>query len=249
MLLTASDDSLAGESPARFRYAWLELFVVSVLWSLAAIGIWGAAWALFGEPVGRTMPAAILAVLIVLWPFRRALAGLLDLSLPDEGAVRAVGAAGAVMLLTMAMLSLRPDWRKDPDLPTWLAWIRPWEKVYRPLVLMPLWGAWSMLVAPQFRGGRSAGLPAVAAFAGGCGVVTAAALMGLLLALTATYYNYLGWWQLPIPASGVIAAIASGVVFCRLDRGLTRRALLAANLATQAAFLLTSLATCNLVYW
>ena len=44
-------------------------------------------------------------------------------------------------------------------------------------------------------------------------------------------------------------AIASGLICCRMDGGLTRRALLVANVLTQMVFLLASLATCKLVFW
>ena len=47
----------------------------------------------------------------------------------------------------------------------------------------------------------------------------------------------------------VAGAVLSGLAFCRLTGGLTRQALLAANVTTQLVFLLTSLATCSLVYW
>ena len=249
MFLTASDNALARQNPSRFRNAWLELLVVSALWAVLSIGIWGAAWALFGEPAGRAMPAAMLAFVFAIWPFRRALTSLLELSLPSDSTVRAVGAAALVMLLTMSLLSLRPDWRKDPWLPRWIVWIRPWEKLYRPLLLMPMWGAWAMIACPQFCHNRGKADPATDWFAKGCGPMTTAIVMGLLLALTATYYNYLGWWQLPIPACGVVGGVASGIVFCWREGGLTRKTLLATNLATQMVFLLGSLTTTNLIYW
>jgi len=249
LFLLAGDERLASEPPSRFRYAWLESLIASLAWSLVSVSIWGAAWAMFGEPVGRPMPACLVAATFVLWPYRRAVRGGLEMVFPSDATLRSVGGAVFVLVLTLALLSLRPDWRKDSELPQWLIWIRPWEKVYRPMVLMPLWGAWAMFVAPHFCRARQVASPAVAVFAAGCSPLLTASVMGLLLALTATYYNFLGGWQLPIAACGAGSAIIAGVVFCRLEGGLTRRALLAANVVTQLVFLLACLATCNLVYW
>jgi cobalamin synthase len=163
--------------------------------------------------------------------------------------MRAIAASAWVLALTLGLLSIKQDFRSDASLPKFIAWIRPWEKVYRVPILMPLWGAWAMLVTPQFYRRKSAGDGAVAAFARGCGPLTATAVMGLLLALTITYFNFLPWAQLTISAVTVFAAVAGGTVCCWLDGGLTRRALLAANVITQLVFLLVSLAAWNLLVW
>ena len=88
-----------------------------------------------------------------------------------------------------------------------------------------------------------------AAFARGCGPISAAAVMGLLLGLTVTYFNFLPWEQVGISGAIIVSAIAAGLLCCRLDGGLTRRALLAANILTQIATLLACLAGRNLLYW
>jgi len=249
MFLTAADDELARQEPGRFRYAWLELLILSVAWSLASVGIWAGALVVFGAPVGRAMPAGLLAAVFVLWPYRRAVTGGLELLFASNATLRSLAGTILVIVLMLAFLSLKLDWRKDPALPQWLMWIRPWEKVYRPLVLMPLWGAWAMFITPQFCRPGAGTEPATAVWAKGCSPISAAAVMGLLLALTVTYYNFLGWWQLPIAGTAIVSAIAAGLVSCKLAGGLTRRALLTANVLTQLAFLLASLATCNMVYW
>jgi len=250
MLLTACDERLSGELPARFTYAWAELLVLSTCWGLASVGIWSVVWGLFGGPFGLVLPAATVAGAFVLWPFRRASAALVETLLPAESAARAFGAAVLVVLLTLALMSLQPyDYRRDAHLPDWIAWFRPWIKLYRVLLLMPLWGAWAMLITPQFTRPKADTEPAVAAFARGCGPLAAAAVMAALLAATITYFNFLPWEQVGISGAAVIAATAGGVLCCQATGGLNRRALLAANVLTQLAFLLAYLASRNLLTW
>ena len=250
MLLTAGPERLAAEPPRRFTHAWAELMIVSLVWGLATVGIWAAAWKLFGEPMGRLMPAVAVAEAFTLWPFRRALMGTVEILLGADSSLRAMACSIFVLVLTLAMLSLQPDYyRRDADLHWVIAWFRPWVKIYRPLILMPLWGAWAMLITPQFCRPRPNTEPAVAAFAQSCRPVAAAAVMGLLLAATITYFNFLPWAQLAISGATIFAAIAAGMIFCRKTGGLTRRALLAANISTQMVFLLAYLVTRNFLLW
>jgi len=250
MLLTACDERLSAEPAARFAHAWAELLVLSICWGLVSVGIWSAAWGLFGRPFGLILPAAMVAGVFVLWPFRRASGALVETVSPAETAARATGAAVLVVLLTLALMSLQPyDYRRDAQLPDWIAWFRPWIKLYRVLLLMPLWGAWAMLITPQFSRPKATTEPAVASFARGCGPLAAAAVMALLLAATITYFNFLPWEQVGISAAAVTAAIAGGALCCRASGGLSRRALLAANVLTQLVFLLAYLAGRNLLMW
>ena len=71
--------------------------------------------------------------------------------------------------------------------------------------------------------------------------------MGLLMAMSITYFNFLNWPQLSISVLTVLWAILSGVVFCRLSGELCRDALLGANLMTQVMFLMTYLAVYHLL--
>lgn len=249
MFLTADAERLSAQQPGRFARAWVELLVVSLGWGLATIGIWAAAWKLFGEPMGRLMPSAMVAATFVLWPYRRAVAGALEALFPSDTTARALAGAAFVVVLTLGLLSLKRDFRHDPFLPSVIAWIRPWDKIYRPMILMPLWGCWAMLITPQFCRPRPQTDAVVAAFAAGCGPLWVAVVMGVLLGLTITYFNFLSWLQLAIPVATVIAAILGGIVFCRLTGGLTRQGLLAVNVLTQLVFLLACLATCNLLVW
>jgi hypothetical protein len=76
----------------------------------------------------------------------------------------------------------------------------------------------------------------------GCDALAVAGLMALLLGVSIFYFHYLGLGgQVLVPLATIIAAIAGGVGFCHVWGGLTRQGLLAANLATQIAFVMAYL--------
>ena len=180
----------------------------------------------------------------VLWPFRRACASLADLCAGKDGPSRPVVLSVLVVGLAMCLMSIRPVYHsREYALPEWLQWVLPGEDYYRVLLLMPLWGAWSMLITPQFRRASGATEPYVAAMARGGGAGTAAACLVVPLAGSIFYFHYLGLrGEVVVSAVAALSAIAAGLVCCRAAGGLTRRALLAANLLTQIAFLLAYLA-------
>ena len=73
MLLTAGDEALALQNARRFRFAWLGLLGVSLVWGLGSIGLWGAVWFFSKEPVHRLIqPTIVVAVVNAAWPMRRA---------------------------------------------------------------------------------------------------------------------------------------------------------------------------------
>ncbi|MHC4294120.1 MAG: hypothetical protein ACYSTL_00875 [Planctomycetota bacterium] len=250
MLLSASDERLSRESPARFRDSWVGVLGFSLAWSLLALGLWAVAWKVFGEPFGRILPAVLLTAVFALWSFRESLKSLAEIMFPNDTTSRAAVVSIFVLILTCALLSLPPDfYKRDPELPKFIAWFRPHAKIHRIIILAPLWGAWAMLITPQFRRPDDRTEPFVAAFARGFGPLAAAAVMGLLLGTTITYLNFLPWEQLIVSGLTVVGAIAAGLICCRLTGGLTRRALLAANIITQLVFILAYLGARNLLVW
>ena len=250
MLLTAGDEQLSSELTGRFTYAWAGLLILALGWGLGSAGIWAVAWKLFGEPVGRLMPAVAVAVVFGLWLFRRALTGMAEILFASSSTGRSMIVSSFILILTVTLLSLQPDYyRADSPLPAIISWFRPWVKIYRVLILMPLWGIWATLVTPQFCRPTAETEPALVAFSRGCGPLAVTAVMGLLLAVTITYFNFLPWEQLAVSAVTVFGAITAGVIFCRLTGGLTRKAMLAANVLTQLIFALAYLATRNLLIW
>lgn len=178
MLLTAGDEALAAEPAERFARAWRSLIAVSLVWGVASAGLYGVAWAVFGEYTGiQLMPVAAVLAMWVLWFARRMVAALgRELAGGDPGE-QAAAVAVIVVVLALALLGLKswqPDWQ--------VGWLRVPRTMFRVLILAPLWGAWSMFVAALFCRATRHTEPSVAAFIGGCGPLTASALMAVLLA-------------------------------------------------------------------
>lgn len=242
LLLAAPDDALSAEPPGRFRHAWAGLMVLGLAWGVGMAALWTWSGWLFGWYSGMPlMPAAAVLAAVTLWMYRRSLLALSRLLGGREAAPAVVATLTAV--LALALLGLR-GWNEDgfpPALPQLLQGLWP-RASCRTLILMPLWGAWAMLITAQFRRPTDRTEPAVAAFARGCGPLSAAGSMGVLLAVTIRQFDYLPWWQLSIPGVTIAVAIAGGLGLCRRAGGLKRSALLAVNLLTQTAFLLAYLA-------
>ena len=241
MLLTASRERLAAEPPHLFARAWLGLMLVSLGWGVAAACIYGMTWAVFDDYTGvPLMPVAALLAVTVLWPYRRAVVALARTFCGKDGAEPALGISVVVVVLALAMMGLvsrRPDW--PSYLPRFLQWIP--RTMFRVLILGPLWGAWAMLIVPQFCRPRQRTEPFLAEMIRNCGPLTAAACMALPLAATLFAFRVFGWWYLTIPAATILGAIVGGILLCR-SGGPTRDALLADNLLTQLVFILAYLA-------
>lgn len=244
MLLAADEPGLGAEPPGRFARAWVGLTIQSLAWGMVLCGVWGLGWKTFRDFEPLIMPAVATLVVFMLWPFRRAAECLLEVACPREGRDRSIVAAVIVAAFAMCFMVLKPDfYRNEDQLPYWLDWIRPWAKLYRVLVLMPVWGAWSMLITPQFCRPTAVTEPYVAAMARRCGPLAAAACLAIPLAGSIFYFHYLGLRpQVTIAGAAALSAIAAGLICCRRTGGLTRRSLLAANLLTQLAFVVVYLA-------
>ena len=245
MLMTAGEARLSGEPPQRFSRAWLGLMTLGLLWGVAMALLYWSAWGVFGEVPGmRLMSVASVVVATVAWLYRRAVVALARTLVGDDDGQAAPVAAAVVLLLALAMLGLESGRPDHPDsLPWFLHWIP--RTMFRALILAPVWGAWAMLIIPQFCRPTDRTEPAVAAFIRGCGPMTAAACMVAPLAGTLyafRMYREFGWWYLSIPAIPVLVAIFGGWALCRRCSGPTRRTLLSANMLTQIAFILAYLA-------
>lgn len=228
--------------PASYRHAWAGVMATSLLLGLAACGIWSAAWATFGDLGGQfLLPAAVLLTAALAGPYRQAALAAARLLGGRSPEGRALAAALLATVAALALVGIK-GWNPNEArfLPEQLRWLRPYP-MFRALLLAPLWGGWAMLVVPQFLRPDERTDPATTALAGGCGPVLAAACMGAVAVLSVVYFNYMSWWQLTIPATAVLAAIAAGLLLGRRFGGLGRDVLLAANLLTQLAFLIAYL--------
>jgi hypothetical protein len=251
LFLTADDERLAAEGPQRFTNAWMGLLVLSCLWALAAVGLWNLACWLFGWRDGTYLLAATtVAFTSLLWLYRRGVVALGKLLAGPDRTSRTLLVAAVLLAMTICLSVLRSDYfRPEPALPDWLRWIRPDSKIDRILLLMPLWGAWSMLILPLFRSADAAASPAAAAMGRGCGPLTAAVLMGVLMAASIGYFTFLPWTQLSIPAAAIAAAIGGGLLLARRNGRMDRHVLLATNVLTQLAVLVAYLANRDVKFW
>jgi hypothetical protein len=247
-MLTASPERLSHSKPGRFRRGWLGVVGVSLLAGLAAMAIHGLAWRIFGERGIVSLPSLAAAGVMVAGPMRR---GMVELSRRLGGqspAGQALVATLLGLLLVGGISSLQPLFYKaDPQIPAWLAWIRPAAKTHRVLLLMPLWGAWGMLAIGQFcRPGQST-CPAVTSLIRGCGPLVVAVLMGLLMFLTIQAMGFLPWWQVGITAATIAGGLIAGMASCRQSGGPSAGALQATGTMTQLVFLLAAVAGENLL--
>jgi len=151
--LTADDAQWAAAPADDFARGGIGLLGVSFLWGLAAMGLWHGGRLLFGQPTGMYLLSNVVVVFcMLLWPYRRAAGALAGILAGEDAMLRGLLAAMLVFLPTAGLMVLRPGWHfQEPFLPMWIAWVRPESKIDRVLLLMPLWGAWSMLILLQFR--------------------------------------------------------------------------------------------------
>ena len=150
MLLTACDEDLAAQPAARFAGAWLELLILSLAWGVASVGLWGLGWKSVRNYSGIPfVPAAMVAVPMLLWLYRRGLLSLSELLAGVDVAARAIFGSVISVAIVLMLLDLN---RWEQDWPTYLQqewqWICPMP-LYRVLILAPLWGAWAMIIAPK----------------------------------------------------------------------------------------------------
>lgn len=240
MLLTADTARLDSEPAHRFVRAWGGLILLAVVSGVALVGVWGLAWRM---TTGVGIAPVIAALTLVLWPFRRGIGAMAELLAPDDPAARAVVASALVAFWPFCFLAIKTYfYHGELVLPAAIAWIRPDAECYRVLLIMPCWGAWSMLVACQFPRHAERIEPPVAALAGGCGPMATAVSLAIPLTVTLFYFGFLGWWGVTIPLATALAGTIGPVVLCRIAGGLRRRPLLATNVLTQGVFLLAYLA-------
>lgn len=240
LLFYVSDEDRLARAPAlRLKRMWIGLLAAGFLWGLVSVGLWhGGQW-LFGQSVRLSfLPNLLVAAGIMLGLYHRATTSLVRILTGLDTARGVLSACALAMLFVGGFMAMEPGWYlQEQVLPNWLVWIRPESKIDRLLLLLPLWGAWSMLILPQFHRPTSDDA-VVCAVARGCGPFTAAVIMGVLLVATIGYFAYLPWTQVTIPVVGVAAAVVGGLALAKRNGAMDRNVLLATNLLTQTAVLL-----------
>lgn len=244
-LLAAGDKHLAGLEGKSFRFAWLTVMAYSLLAALAFVGVWGTVWPIFDKFGTIDIPAVVVLAFLIILPYRNAAASLAELLGGKNPTSKALCGAVVVLALLMCLQQITPGpvYRKETVLPAGMAWLRPDFEIYRVLLLMPLWGGWSMLAVCQFCKPREGTESTVAAFARECGPLATAGCMGAIMAVSIMYFNFLPWVQQLILSGGVVAAaVIGGILTCALAGGLRRKSLLATNMLTQIVFIFIYLA-------
>ncbi len=222
--------------------------------------VFSAGWRLFGEYHRmRLVPTAVLLTVDLAWFGRRLITGSAALFTrrrdADDACAVAIGGVLAVLLIVLLkqalLLSLpygaRPqpaDWRQH------LGVLYP-APIYRPLILMPVWGRWAMMLAASM--GRAApaassrtvrltasmGLRAV-----GAGWVAAALLTFLYIPAPRLYLGH----AVLMAVGTLVASYFSAYLLGRRERGQTEDTILATGLAGELSFLLLYLAVASAIY-
>ena len=247
---------------------WLVFWglVIGILYAV----VFRLAWRWFGEyQYIRWLPAvAVLAVDLGLCGFRL-LEGATSIvsgrqpcgrnapvvpSLPGLLAVVLVSITKYALLLSLPL----GVWRAVPagawDQATWVARIGPLypEAVYRPLILMPLWGRWAIMLASSVGRTVPEASPRLSRMAGGTPLVLILVYWLLAAALTGLYCsgasNYLAR-GLAIPLGVMVVAYLTAFLLARRSGGHTEATVTAAGLAAELAFMCLYVPVASSIYW
>ena len=245
LLLAGSDGRVNAHDGRWVRLMWVWLGLLGVAWGLLVACVWaGASAALpwWGPGGGLPLaPAAALVALFCLTPLHRPVLAVARQLRPACPGGQATAAAGLLAVLALCLLWIVPYYRGRTSLPAWLAWARPMAE-YRLLVLMPIWGAWAMMVPGHFCPPAEGANPLLRTFLKRQPVGGTALWMAIPLAGTLWELNFMGGWTSLPTGLALAAGGIGGVLLCRARGGVTRDALLAANWLTQMAVLVGYLA-------
>lgn len=245
LLLAGSDAQVAGHDGQYIGRAWLWLGVTGLAWGIMLALLWNAGMSVFGRQWASDMPLLPVAIVLLamgLGPFRQTLSAL-SAALDGRTVASQATLAGTLLaVLALCLLDLpcrRPDYATW--LPQWLQFVWPVPE-NRVLVLMPIWGVWAMMAPVHFCRPAEGAAPLVAAFSRQQPVAATALWMAIPLAATLWWLKFLQAWVALPAGMGLLVGCFGGILLCRRHGGVCRHALLAANMATQGAYLLGYLA-------
>ena len=240
-LLAGSEDQLGQANPRPFAYAWIMLMPLAGVWGGVICLTWWVLDAIFGP---GTYVAPLLTAVVALWPLRRA---LLAASERDSRRSPARNMIVPLLVFVIGFVAIRNHMQFPYDAESLPQWLLPYDRAYRVLLVMPLWGAWAMLILPKLCQPGKEPHPAVTTFGRGCPVSAAAMLMAVPLGLSLLFFNYLGWLQLIIVGAALVTAMGVGPLLAWRRGGLGREVMLATNVYVQVAVLLGFLAANKLI--
>lgn len=170
--------------------AMMETAIGESRWQGRIVGaVFTLGISLVGELVGSLWRPAWANRLAAKWPAVRQWKQWLGL---------AVLGVGIAVILNHAVRWRNPDW--PTHLPRAWAWLWP-RAVYRVLLLMPVWGSWSMLALGQFHRPSATTDGPARHFAAGVSPLAAAAWLLAPLAGSLIYLNFLYPWHF-LPGGG-----------------------------------------------
>lgn len=246
---------------------WSRVGVWLPVWGLligaAYAGIFRGLWLWLGEYQQiRLAPMAMLLAVDVCWLGYRPLAaaaaivaGWRERTAPAGGEVRlpAVVFVAAAVVVKFALLVALPagavtwpaDWREN------LRFVYPYV-IYRPLVLMPLWGRWAVYLASNI--GRVApGSPRRLELLGTGGKLTTVMAWWLAITVLTVLYAspavaHIGWAML-ISLGMLLVGYLGSFTLARRFAGQNEATILAAGWVVELAFLLAYLPVARSIYW
>ncbi len=247
------------EDDLSWRYAGRWLTTWGLLIGIVEIAVFAAAWRWLGEYQRvRLGPMAVLLVADLGWLSYRSVEGACRLVRAPAEARKEWTPAPAVLIalvvvLKFALLASLPvgvrvwpaDWREH------LSLLYP-PVMYRPLLLMPLWGRWAMMLAMTI-GRPAADAPAsLRQMAGALGLKTVMAHWLACAGLTVFYCTTAA----ENAATGILISLAMMLVaylfsfaIARIGQGQSSASVWAAGLVTELAFLCAYLPPSSSIYW
>jgi hypothetical protein len=257
-LLPVGDESAMSQPGGRNAAHWYVPIglAIGVVYAVVFNGV----WSVYGEYFGlRLLPAAALLILDLGFFGNRLLRGACAVSEAVADRRGALGEALRPALLTLVLLLFLKSaavlalprgqqWTAD-DWRRYLFLINP-PPVLRPLILMAMWGRWSVLLALGL-GRARAGEPA--ALLNAMDAARFGVAMGWLLPCVALTVLYCGV-RTGVAAGMLVSSITLGAAYLTAVLlswrfgGLTRASVYAAGLAGELAFLLGYIPFANRIY-
>jgi len=259
-LLPFREDQFGADADWRLAGRWL------IVWGLL-IGILYAAvfrmtWRFFGEyQYIRFVPAAcVLAIDLAFGGYRLLAAFISVVARPQTGTLTLPGVLAVVLIALVKyamLLSIPTGVARSMESGEWSDWLTRFgilypQAIYRPLVLMPLWGRWAMTLALSI---------------GRCAPESSSRLRdmaaGVRLPLIMTYW-LLGAALTVLYSSGaphsvargtviallvMVAAYATSFILARRHGGQTEVTVGATGLVSEIAFLALYLSISSRIYW
>jgi len=245
---------------------WRKAACWFVFWGLLIgllyMAVFGVVWKYYGEQQRiRFMPAIALLAVDFSFLGYRLIQGVASVSgkpreqSADTLTLPAFLAVVLVVLLKVCILFSLPYGAKSYSDQWWhgsvLHWLYP-PVMYRPLILMALWGRWGVLLA--LRIGRCAcGAPKrLRSMAEGCRLRAVIVQWVLLTVLTTAYCSasreYLSW-GLMMSLGVMVGAYLAAFIFSLRQGGQTEASVWACGTVAELVFLLTYLPVASAIYW